>query len=416
MRHQRLVFMLFALACLSSAAAQDSVVPRLVKFSGMVRDSSGVPRTGAAGLTFALYATEDGAVVLWSETQNVELDSMGRYTAFIGAGSAEGIPFDLFLAGQAQWLGVRPDGGNEGRRVMLVSVPYALKAGDAETLGGRPASAFMPAAQAEMSPQTPISGGTPSISKAGKARPAVAGSGTVNYIPIWTNSSGTLGDSAIYQASGSIGIGTTTPAANLDVVSGLLHVGGAVAPPTASQGAYLGWNTTNGIGETDFINNEGGGTGGFSFINTPSSGSPKSTLMFINGGGNVGIGITSPAYPLDVAGTARVGRLIVNGGVTPTGSGLKHGRTSGSCTTGSSIGNTCGITITWTGTAFADTNYTATCSVGTSVAGGSGSTSVPFALLVDAGKSTSSLTVAVQNLSSGGTVTVNGLDCIAIHD
>lgn len=44
----------------------------------------------------------------------------------------------------------------------------------------------------------------------------VTGSGTVNYIPMWTGSS-TLGDSKVYQTGGKIGIATTTPSVQLDV-------------------------------------------------------------------------------------------------------------------------------------------------------------------------------------------------------
>jgi hypothetical protein len=164
------LFMLFVLVSLP-VAAQNSVVPRLVKFSGVVKDSSGVPKTGIVGVTFALYASEDGGVPMWSETQNLQLDSAGRYTAFIGAGSADGVPFELFASGQAQWLGVRPDGGLEGRRIMLVSVPYALKAGDADTLGGKPASAFMAAPQTE-----PLVAGSGATASAGAQ---AAGSGKV---------------------------------------------------------------------------------------------------------------------------------------------------------------------------------------------------------------------------------------------
>lgn len=46
--------------------------------------------------------------------------------------------------------------------------------------------------------------------------PIIGGMGTTNYIPIWA-SSDFLRDSVIYQANGNVGIGTTTPAANLDV-------------------------------------------------------------------------------------------------------------------------------------------------------------------------------------------------------
>ena len=44
----------------------------------------------------------------------------------------------------------------------------------------------------------------------------LTGSGTTNYVPLWTNASN-LTSSVIYQASGNVGVGTTTPVAKLDV-------------------------------------------------------------------------------------------------------------------------------------------------------------------------------------------------------
>jgi hypothetical protein len=112
-----------------------------------------------------------------------------------------------------------------------------------------------------------------------------------------------------------VGIGTTAPAATLDVVGGLLHVAGTTTPKTTTQGAYLGWNAlTGGTGETDFINNQGGGSGGFAFMNTPVSGSPRQPLMVITGSGDVGIGTTAPAATLDIA----AGTLHVDQPANPT--------------------------------------------------------------------------------------------------
>src|SRR5437667_10845394 len=119
-------------------------VPRLIKFSGVVKDATGKIVTGQLGLTLALYELQEGGSPLWVETQNVQPDEQGRYTVLLGAASADGLPLDLFVSGKARWLGVQPQlaGQSEQPRVLLVGVPYALKAADAETLGGKPASAY----------------------------------------------------------------------------------------------------------------------------------------------------------------------------------------------------------------------------------------------------------------------------------
>ncbi len=152
---------------------------------------------------------------------------------------------------------------------------------------------------------------------------AVAGTSTLGYIPVWTDSAGTLGNSNLYNSvGGNVGIGTTSPVATLDV-GGYLHASGNSNPATTGQGAYLGWNALygGGVGETDFINNQGGGAGGFAFMSTPLAGSPKTTLMFLNGAGNLGIGTTAPSQKLEVAGNLKLsngGALVFNDGTTMT--------------------------------------------------------------------------------------------------
>ena len=108
-------------------------------FTGTVK--GGNPNS-VVGVTFALYADETGGAPLWLETQNVQVDSTGHYTALLGFTKSEGLPIDLFISRQAQWLGVQQDGQAEQPRIMLLSVPYALKAADAETFGGLPPSAY----------------------------------------------------------------------------------------------------------------------------------------------------------------------------------------------------------------------------------------------------------------------------------
>ena len=187
-----------------AAAASSSstvVVPPLVNFSGVLTDVNGKPLTGVAGVTFALYKESQGGAPLWLETQNVYPDKTGHYTVMLGSTSGRGIPAQIFVAGEARWLGVQPQGQEEQPRVMLLSVPYALKAADAATVGGMLPSAFVLAKPggAQMAPAS-VSSSRPQTTN------AIAGSGTQNYIPLWTDSKGDLGNSVLFQSGANVNV------------------------------------------------------------------------------------------------------------------------------------------------------------------------------------------------------------------
>ena len=220
------------------ASNQTAAVPHLVKFGGNVKDLDGKPLTGTAGLTFALYKNDQGGAPLWIETQNVQLDSSGRYSAMLGVTKAEGLPADLFTSGEARWLGVQPMGQAEQPRVLLVAVPYAMKAVDAETLGGLPPAAFVLATPPIGSgPGAKIDSST--LSTSASAPPASSSvtttGGTVNAIPLFTSATN-IQNSALTQtgsgATARIGIGTTTPGATLDVL-GAATVRGTLSLPSS---------------------------------------------------------------------------------------------------------------------------------------------------------------------------------------
>ena len=126
----------------SGAGAVGSAVPRLVRFNGTLQDATGKALAGPVDVTFELFREQSGGEPLWWETQGVEVDAQGRYSVLLGATQPGGLPMDLFTAGEARWLGISV-GKIEQPRVLLVSVPYAFKAGDADTLGGKPATAYV---------------------------------------------------------------------------------------------------------------------------------------------------------------------------------------------------------------------------------------------------------------------------------
>jgi hypothetical protein len=136
-----LLVSLFASAQQSSTPTSTSaqaVVPRLIRFSGTLKDA-----TGTVGITFSLHKNQQDSAALWIETQNVQLDASGKYTVLLGVTKAEGIPAELFTSGEAQWLGIAVQGKPEQPRVLLVSVPYALRAAEADTLAGHAPADFV---------------------------------------------------------------------------------------------------------------------------------------------------------------------------------------------------------------------------------------------------------------------------------
>ena len=156
----RIAATLLGLYCVTVAHAQQpqptAAVPKLVRFSGSFRLANGPangPADGTPGhtmesVTLSVYRDQAGGDTLWHEIQNVVVDADGHYSVLMGATQNQGMPLDLFTPGEPRWLATqfnRP-GEAEQPRVLLVSVPYALKAADADTLGGKPASAYLLAA------------------------------------------------------------------------------------------------------------------------------------------------------------------------------------------------------------------------------------------------------------------------------
>ncbi|HTZ95243.1 MAG TPA: tail fiber domain-containing protein [Terriglobales bacterium] len=327
---------LLAQSSVSGKIGTNAVVPPLVKFIGTLTDINGKPLSGMVGVSFYLYQEQQGGSPLWMETQNVRADNNGRYTVMLGSTTNYGLPSDLFVSGDARWLGVQAQGQPEQPRVWLLSVPYALKAADAQTLGGLPASAFLLAAP-NGSNGVNAPGGVQNNGNSAN----IGGSGTQDFIPIWMDGSGDLGNSILYQSHGNeVGIGTTTPAATLDVNGGIISRGSLQLPSTGTANASQGFNSQPLDLQGSAFNSgtEEAISPTFQWQTEPSgnnSSSPSGTLNLLYGSGSgkpseTGLNIASNGQITFASGQAFPGAGTITG--VKAGTGLSGGGTSGTVT------------------------------------------------------------------------------------
>jgi Chaperone of endosialidase len=283
-----------------------TTVPRLVRIGSTFHPANGQPAAPIEGVTLSIYRDEREGAPLWQETQNVSVDSEGRYNVLLGATLNDGLPMELFTSGEPRWLGVRFNrlGEVEQPRTLLTSVPYALRASDAETLGGLPASAFL---------RDPSVSSSPGVAAAASAtltpnapKPHVT-SGAAGYLGVFTDATD-LGNSSLYQYGTRIGLNTTLPYDYMHVVF------------SDPAGVFTGYAVQNlsatGYSGMLFYDQNGAlaqfqGFGNFSHeyrINNIASGG---TIDFLIGGasrfhvansGNIGIGTLVPGSTLDVEG------------------------------------------------------------------------------------------------------------------
>jgi hypothetical protein len=389
-----LVLVLLAVSTLSQSQTQapTTSVPTMVKFSGTVHDA----RSLMLGVTFALYKDQQGGAPLWLETRSVQLDDSGHYSVQLGSTEPNGLPKELFASGEARWLGVQPEGQAEQPRVLLLSVPYALKAADAETIGGLPPSAFMLA-----TPSASTSSASSTSAPAGSAATTTSlpATTTLNFLPIFTDNGGTLGNSAAFQTgsgtTAKIGINTTTPVATLDVkgtgtIRGLFTLPASGAA-TATKGANSqpfnmvasAFNSTSGTAVNQTFSWQAEPAGN----NTATS---SATMNLLFGAAptkpvETGFNIASNGLVTFATGQTFPGTGTISG--VSAGSGLSGGGTIGNVTLGLSNACASGQVLQWNGTTWACTT----------VGGGGTITGVTAGTGLTGGGSSGTVAISIDN-------------------
>ncbi|MGO9561829.1 MAG: tail fiber domain-containing protein [Candidatus Korobacteraceae bacterium] len=329
-----LAIMLFVLILVSLGFAQQTsttTIPNLIRYSGTLKDAQGATFSSTAtGVTFAIYKQQDGGAPVWMETQTVTPDASGNYSVLLGSTTAAGLPADLFSQEEQRWLGVQVEGQAEQPRVLLVSVPYALKAHEAETLAGKSISDFVLANGASSA----ING-----NNAGEASPSSVNvlqnngtrTGAASDGP--TNFSGSTSDQivGVTQTGSGAGVSATSPN-NAVVGTATANYGDALFGTATGNYGYALYGVATGVGS---IGVKGASTTtsgtGIRGIETATTGattgissyvaSPTGIAAVFNnaGGGKIVSAQDNGVEKFSVDGS---GNVNIAGGFTGSGAGL----------------------------------------------------------------------------------------------
>jgi len=326
-----------SLLAATAGLAQTSTVPSLLSYQGRVTDSGGnligssTPANRA--VKFQLYTASSGGTAVWAETQTVTI-SGGEFSVLIGNGTGiSGItgpsspaptPYkkipDILNASTNPanvnyYLGVTVDDGNAGTtdaeispRQQLVAGAYSLRALVAESVASSAVTTGMIADSNITTGKIADSNVTSAKIADSTIVTADLANSAVTAAKIDTASVGlwSVSGSNVYRSAGSVGVGTSSPTAPLNVVAGSStnpdNNGLFVVNPTnsANQMAIVGVRSAGSSAGNPFFSMDVNGVTGWSVgidnadsqkfkISNSWSSLSSATKLTVTTGGNVGM-------------------------------------------------------------------------------------------------------------------------------
>jgi hypothetical protein len=140
-----MVLMVIATLLALTAGSLRAEVPHKINYQGRIEDNAtGEPLAGSHSVAFRIYDEAGVGTLLWSESQVLQADSAGIFSAILGSITPIEFSFDGPL-----WLEVEVGGETLSPRREMVSVPFALRSEEAEhcmgadSLGGHSLEDFV---------------------------------------------------------------------------------------------------------------------------------------------------------------------------------------------------------------------------------------------------------------------------------
>jgi hypothetical protein len=116
-------FIIFISLYLFSYNLLHAFVPQVISFQGRVTNTAGVPQTGTYNLTFKMYNTETGGTASWTETQPAVQVTNGIFNVLLGSMTV--LPVSVFDNADNTWVEITVGSNVLSPRIRLVSSPFS---------------------------------------------------------------------------------------------------------------------------------------------------------------------------------------------------------------------------------------------------------------------------------------------------
>lgn len=275
---------ILVLTLLVTTLSTYAQAPQKFNYQAIARNTAGVELANQnIGIKLSILDGSLNGAIVYVETHTTNTNTFGLFTLQVGAGTVLNGNFANIAWGSGSKYiktEIDPTGGTTytlAGTSELISVPYALYAGQAQSGQQGPTGPTGVGTQGPAGPQG-LQGPTGNTGPAGPTGTGTQGptgptgpgsvNGTTNYVSKFTAAT-TLGNSQIFDNGTAVGIGTSTPTnAQLHVVSTLANAG-LFETNVASGGAAVNGNNTvtggvDGVGVRGnaITGNEGFGLGG----------------------------------------------------------------------------------------------------------------------------------------------------------